>query len=114
MKNIFSAALFLCIPAAIAAPGCSVPPVAGKTYHQARAALIEAGFKPVAIPTENTAPLEPWRALGYLEAFDCAGTGAAGCMFAWRTGQGRKVTITTAGEDAPPRYFALVRRAVCE
>lgn len=109
MKKIFLAVAFFCT-SANSAPGCAVPAVAGKTYHQARADLIENGFTP-----ENTgSDIEPWARYGYREVEDCAPTGNAPCLFRWKDGQGMAVMITTAGEDAPPAHFAKVRRAVCD
>lgn len=113
MQKFFFAALFFCT-AANAAPGCAVPAVTGKTYHQARAALIEKGFTPESLPEKTGSVFEPWTRYGYREIDDCAPTGSAPCLFRWKDGHGRAVTITTAGEDAPPAHFAKVRRAVCD
>ena len=101
---LLAIALAFVAPHAQAAPACTVhglPKIVGLSYHQARAVLIEAGFKPVMQPMENIedrgVELAEPKSLGYFEVGSCAGTGTAPCVADWKPRKGRAFIVQTQG-----------------
>ena len=87
---------------ALARSPCPANVTPGMTYHQARAQLIEAGFQPIATPTDKRgANNSRFMNLGYIEQFDTALTmPETSPMFLWDSGQG-KFLVETRGDLSP-------------
>ena len=96
-----------------------VPPIAEKSYDEARKILIDAGWQPnknrwTYGENENVksgnGPLY-WEK-GYWELVSCAGTGTAECRFEFIDENGRILVVITQGEeDEKGKYHATVIRS---
>jgi hypothetical protein len=82
------------------------PREVGAPYAETRAALIDDGYRPQAVvrtPENSTACTHPdgdWCSR-WPELEDCAGTGVGYCNFVFAAPDGRRWTVTTAGETDP-------------
>ncbi|MDO5647972.1 hypothetical protein [Paracoccus sp. (in: a-proteobacteria)] len=88
-----------------------VPNIYGQPILNARAALAEAGWHPVA---QTPAPhADPFFATHNItEVSDCAGTGMGYCGFTYDDSSGNRLTVTTGG-DRPEYAPVLSTRADC-
>ena len=82
--------------------------MAGRTYHEARRQLIEAGWQPRSRHWSHASDpnvqagngLEFWKQ-GYLEIINAWPTGSAQCTFAFHDVYGNALTVMTQGEEDP-------------
>jgi len=84
MPRRFLAAAFLLLLGATPAPAQDIAP--GMTYDAARAALVAAGWQPLARPDADRCTPGDARCEGRPEMVACSGTGLGPCVFAWRRG----------------------------
>ena len=89
-------------------------------YAAARAALINAGFRPVTFPKvedeeedDGRCGYRPKICQTYPEAESCSDTGFAQCSFAFTGGPNVVVRITTGGEEMERLYVMEVQRKQC-
>lgn len=104
MRTLIAALVLVVAPLTHAAPACKIPgmpKIIGLDYHQARAKLIVAGFRPVLADVDEIrdrgAELATPTALGYFEVAACAGSGTAPCAADWRTPKKRPFSVYTVG-----------------
>jgi hypothetical protein len=104
------------LPQPASALHAPIPRMAGLTYHDARAQLVEAGWQPQMrhwshagdpdLQAENAA--EFWL-VGYWEIINAWPTGLAQCTFGFRDMYGNNLTVLTLGEeDAEEGWYAQV------
>lgn len=94
------------LPQPAAAPHAPIPRMAGLTYHEARARLLDAGWQPrMRHWSHGGAPnlqagngAEFWSA-GYWEIINAWPTGLAQCTFAFHDVYGNYLTVLTQGEE---------------
>lgn len=106
MKILAAALIFSVSAVAFASNPCPilVPKIVEQSYNLARGMLIDAGYLP-AMPLfaqgDQSIIRSEYRDIyGYAESIDCAGTGAAPCVFGFTDGQGRALLrVFTAGES---------------
>ena len=89
-------------------------------YADARAALIKAGFRPIAFPKVEDEDESSGRCDGrsficdaYPETKTCSGTGLGQCNFAFSGGPNVVVRITTSGEELEDLVVLAVQRKQC-
>ena len=96
-----------------------VPVITGKTYHDARKALLSSGWQPIRTISYNEVNSpdisygngEIFWSKGYVEIESCAGTGIAPCRFAFSDLYGNKLIVVTEGEEYPEeKTYATVSR----
>jgi hypothetical protein len=84
-----------------------VPAIAEFTYHNARKALLVAGWQPLQsvrwqeVDERLSGQAREFWEKGYVEVQDCAGTGAAPCVFLFKDVYGNRLSVTTAGQEYP-------------
>jgi hypothetical protein len=89
-------------------------------YADARAALIKAGFRPIAFPkvededeSDGRCGSRSFICEAYPETEACAGTGLGQCNFAFSGGPNVVVRITTGGEELEDLVVLAVQRKQC-
>jgi hypothetical protein len=110
---------FLFALALVSAPAISAPPpdcyvpglpkIKGKSYHTARAMLIEAGFRPIMRKADPDMGIEmdAPHAFGYYEASACSGTGYAYCFYDWHTPKAKSTFgISAIAEFGPVKHIS--------
>lgn len=112
MRSIFIAAAMMASGAAWAAE--RLPSFPNNTdYREARRSLIGLGYTPVRLPNSDECMSGDSRCEGYPEMASCSGTGAAHCVFVWKSKADRLIEIVTIGEGNPG-VFAVRCRANCK
>jgi hypothetical protein len=81
-------------------------------YREARRSLIGLGYAPVKLPDADVCEKGDGRCEGFPEMLSCSGTGAAHCVFVWRSKRDMLVEIVTIGEGNAGVY-AVRCRANC-
>lgn len=99
--------------AASAAPAASLPTFPPKTtYSQARAALVQQGFKPVTPPYPAPTRCDEWAqyCATYPEFVGCFASTWLACEFLWRSPAGVLVAVDTEMSDTPSARNPWIQR----
>ena len=95
--------IFLAVPAEVAAAENKLPKLRqGMQFSKARALLLDAGWQGMRQypPPENFGMVGyVFYELGYTEVVDCAGSGVAPCVFAYKNEKGKRLEVHTYGEE---------------
>lgn len=91
------------------APGTRIPPISGIQFIAARDVLLRSGWSPIGqgnpMHNENVwsgnGPM--FRELGFNEMVACAPSGAANCLFVYRSDTGQVLHVSTLGEGETAR-----------
>lgn len=97
MKPAVVAAALVFAASAAFAQQSALPKIAKDTgYPAARKTLLAQGYEPVRLPDASACEKDDPRC--FPEAFACAGTGLAACVYTWRRGNS-VIELRTIGEQ---------------
>ncbi|SFC38400.1 hypothetical protein SAMN05428997_106140 [Bosea sp. CRIB-10] len=102
-------AAFVTLSAASAGAAEALPQLAGQDYGKARAALLRADWRPVALPDADQCMAGDKRCAGRPEMYACAGTGLGQCVFVWRR-KAVLIDVITEGEERPIVRYVRPRK----
>lgn len=102
MKRLLGATLFLAAVSLASGAMAQAPHFPkDEPYAKARAFLLKRGWKPVHAPDPGfKCSKGDVRCEGRPETVDCAGTGAANCVFRWKR-RAVVIDVNTVGEQEP-------------